>query len=492
MFDKILIANRGEIALRVIRTCREMGIRTVAVHSECDSGALFVESADEARRLGGNAPSESYLNIDAIIAAARDTGAQAIHPGYGFLSENPRLAAACVEADLVFIGPDARVIEEMGDKVRAREVMSRAGVLIVPSSENPDPRMAAREIGFPVLIKATAGGGGKGMRRVGVDTEFPAALEAAQREARSAFGDDRVFIEKYIDNPRHVEVQILADHKGTTVHLYERDCSSQRRHQKVVEESPCPILDAVHRERITQAAVTAAKAAGYMNAGTVEFIVAPDGCFYFLEVNTRLQVEHPVTEMILGIDLVAWQIRIAAGESLDPELGKLTPRGHAIECRIYAEDPARLFLPSSGTIRILEEPSGPGIRVDSGYRAGDTVTPYYDPMIAKLICWAPDRNAAVRRTRQALLDYRILGIQTNLEFLAALLDTEEFRDGGVDTHYLEEYRPSAGPPGDGEVQLALAAAALLRHGSSSDSLAQGGGARPVSTPWSQLGSQRFP
>ena len=405
MFDKILIANRGEIACRVARTARRMGIRTVAVYSDADADALHVAVCDEAHRLGPPPPRESYLDGKAIIAIAKRTGAQAIHPGYGFLSENEGFAAQCARAGIVFIGPPPAAIAAMGSKSAAKNIMGKAAVPLVPGyhGDDQDPQRLAREaaaIGYPVLIKATAGGGGKGMKIVERDADFAAALASAQREAKAGFGDDRVLIEKYLTAPRHIEIQVFADTHGNAVYLFERDCSVQRRHQKVLEEAPAPGMKPEHRRAMGEAAVACAKAIGYVGAGTVEFIAADsfarDGAFYFMEMNTRLQVEHPVTEMVTGEDLVEWQLRVAAGEPLPKRQDELALRGHAIEARIYAEDPERGFLPSIGTLVHLRAPvEGPAVRVDTGVRAGDAISPYYDPMIAKLIVHGEDRSAAL-------------------------------------------------------------------------------------------------
>jgi 3-methylcrotonyl-CoA carboxylase alpha subunit len=403
MFDKILIANRGEIACRVARTARRMGIRTVAVYSDADAGAMHVSACDEARRLGPPPPRESYLNGEAIIAVARDTGAQAIHPGYGFLSENAAFAAAAAAAGRTFIGPPPAAIRAMGSKSESKLIMGRAGVPLVPGyhGSDQDDAMLAREaeaIGYPVLIKASAGGGGKGMRVVEKREEFADALAAARREAKSAFGDDTVLLEKYLAEPRHIEIQVFADTRGNCVHLFERDCSVQRRHQKVLEEAPAPGMTRERRAQMGAAAIAAAKAIGYVGAGTVEFIVDRGGTFYFMEMNTRLQVEHPVTEMITGLDLVEWQLRVAAGEKLPLKQDQVEICGHAIEARIYAEDPDHGFLPSIGRLAHLRAPTlSPEVRVDTGVRAGDEISQFYDPMLAKLIVWGEDRAAALRR-----------------------------------------------------------------------------------------------
>jgi len=476
VFRKILIANRGEIACRVIKTARRLGVATVAVYSDADAGSRHVRMADEAWRIGPPSPRESYLLQDRIIAAARSSGAGAIHPGYGFLSENAGFAEACAAAGLTFIGPPAGAIRAMGLKGAAKALMETAKVPVVPGYHGEDQdeaRLAAeaRRIGFPVLIKAVAGGGGKGMRRVDDAAEFAAALAGARREAAAAFGDDRVLIEKYLVKPRHVEIQVFADSHGNAVHLFERDCSLQRRHQKVVEEAPAPGMPASMRDSMGQAAVAAARAIGYVGAGTVEFIadvaegLRPDR-FYFMEMNTRLQVEHPVTEMITGQDLVEWQLRVAAGERLPKLQAELAIDGHAFEARIYAEDPAKGFLPSIGRLSRLRPPAeGPHVRVDTGVVEGDEVTPHYDPMIAKLVVWDRDRPAALRRLAQALDDYEIAGLATNRAFLRAVAGHAAFAAGDVDTGFIERHKadliPAAAAPSD--AALAVAALETLRR-----------------------------
>ena len=468
MFSKILIANRGEIACRVIRTARRLGIATVAVYSDADAGALHVALADEARRIGPPPTRESYLDITAIVAAARDSGAEAVHPGYGFLSENADFAEACAAAGLVFIGPSSGAIRAMGSKAAAKALMQEHGVPVVPGyhGEAQDPARLLEEagrIGFPVLIKASAGGGGRGMRIVASADEFARALDGAKREAAGAFGDDRVLLERYLEQPRHIEVQVFGDSHGNIVYLWERDCSIQRRHQKVVEEAPAPGLDAKRRQKFGAAAAKAAAAVGYTGAGTVEFIADRDaGNFYFMEMNTRLQVEHPVTEAITGLDLVEWQIRVAAGEALPLAQEDIPLRGHAIEVRLYAESPERGFLPATGTLRGLRFPQGEDVRVDTGVRQGDAVTPFYDPMIAKIIVHGEDREAARLRLCRALADTAVLGIATNLGFLARVVADPEFAAGRVDTGFIERRREvllsRLAPPPD----LAVAAAALHR------------------------------
>ena len=445
MFDSVLVANRGEIACRVMRTAKAMGLRTIAVHSDADAGAAHVALADQAVRLGPAPAADSYLVIDRVLAAARQTGAQAIHPGYGFLSENAAFAAACADAGIAFVGPPAAAIRAMGGKSQAKALMAQAGVPLVPGyhGDDQDPDLLLREagrIGFPVLIKASAGGGGKGMRVVAAPDQFTEALAGAKREAAGSFGDDRVLIEKYLARPRHVEIQIFADTLGNAVYLFERDCSLQRRHQKVVEEAPAPGLDPRLRARMGSAAVAAATAIGYVGAGTVEFLLAPDGAFYFMEMNTRLQVEHPVTELITGQDLVEWQLRVAAGEPLPCGQDDLAIDGHAVEVRLYAEDPEAGFLPATGRLDHLVFPAeGPHVRVDTGVRAGDAITIHYDPMIAKLIVWDRDRPAALRRLRAALAETQIVGLANNTGFLAAIAAHPAFAAADLDTRFLERH-----------------------------------------------------
>jgi len=442
MFKKILIANRGEIAVRVIRACREMGILSVAVYSDVDRAALHVRKADEAYHLGPAAAAESYLNIEKIIAIARRSGADGIHPGYGFLSENPRFAHACAKAGIKFVGPTPAAMEMMGSKTRARQHMEKAGVPFVPGTsrgvESPDEAVRiAEKVGYPVMLKAAAGGGGKGMRLVQRAAQLCAALESAQSEAQRAFGDSEVYIEKAIINPRHIEMQVLADEHGSTVYLGERECSIQRRHQKVLEEAPSPIVDPDMRKRMGEVAVRVAQAAGYTNAGTIEFLVDEQKNFYFLEMNTRLQVEHPVTELVTGLDLVHLQIRIAAGERLPFTQEEISLRGHAIECRIYAEDPDNYYFPSPGQITLLLLPSGPGIRRDSGMYEGWTVPIDYDPMLAKLIGYGGDRAQATARLVRALNEYFVGGIKTNISLFRRILRDPDFVAGRLDTGYLD-------------------------------------------------------
>ncbi len=443
MFNKILVANRGEIALRILRTLRELNIASVAVYSDIDRKSPFVYSADEAYALHGVTSGDSYLHHDKIINIARQSGAEAIHPGYGFLSENAAFAQQVAEAGLVFIGPPAESIRLMGNKTEARRLMQQSGVPTVPGTEDAvtDKKQAleiAREVGFPILVKAAAGGGGKGMRLVEKAADFYDALDGAAREAGSAFGDSSVYIEKYVEEPRHIEFQILADQQGRTIHLGERECSIQRRHQKIIEESPSVIMTPELRKAMGKAAIKAARACGYVNAGTIEFLVDKHRNFYFLEMNTRLQVEHPVTEMVTGMDLVKEQIRFAGGESLALQESVNSMHGHAIECRIYAENPEENFAPSPGAICHLKPADGPGIREDSGVAAGSEISLYYDPMISKLIAWDADRPQAISRMLRALREYEILGIQTTIPFLKRVLENEQFRTGNFTTDFIKE------------------------------------------------------
>ncbi|WP_129626530.1 acetyl/propionyl/methylcrotonyl-CoA carboxylase subunit alpha [Candidatus Oscillochloris fontis] len=461
-FKRILIANRGEIAVRIIRACRELGISPAVVYSEADAGALHVRLADVAMQIGPPAAAQSYLRGEKLIEAAQALGAEAIHPGYGFLSENAAFARMCREAGIVFIGPPAEAIEAMGGKIGARRIAVAAGVPVAPGYDGADQSETtlaaeAERIGFPLLVKASAGGGGKGMRVVNSLAEFPAALEGARREAGAAFGDATVFLERLILRPRHVEIQILADSHGNVVHLGERECSIQRRHQKILEESPSPALSPALRSAMGDAAVRAARAAGYVNAGTVEFVLDPDGNYYFLEMNTRLQVEHPVTELVTGLDLVRLQIAVAAGEPLPFTQEQVTFRGHAIEVRLYAEDPVT-FLPAIGKLALLDPPLGPGVRVDSGLTSGDEVTVYYDPMIAKLIVSGADRHAAIDRLRCALDDYAVLGLTTNLPLLRAIVTNPTFIAGATHTGFLAEQQIHAAPPKTLPHQVLAAAA----------------------------------
>jgi len=467
MFDTVLVANRGEIAVRVIRTLRRLGIRSVAVYSDADAAARHVREADVAVRLGPAPARESYLSVQALLDAAARTGAQAVHPGYGFLAESAGFARACAQAGLVFVGPPPGAVEVMGDKIRAKQTVSAAGVPVVPGRTEPgmtdaDLVAAAGEVGYPVLVKPSAGGGGKGMHLVHDPADLPGALVTARREAAGSFGDDTLFLERFVLRPRHLEVQVLADAHGTTVHLGERECSLQRRHQKVVEEAPSPLFDAATRERIGAAAVATAAAVGYEGAGTVEFIVSADApdAFFFMEMNTRLQVEHPVTELVTGLDLVEQQLRVAAGEPLAFAQADVRLTGHAVEARVYAEDPARGFLPTGGSALLLREPAGEGVRVDSSLLQGTPVGTTYDPMLSKVIAWGPDRPTALARLDRALAGTVLLGCGTNTSFLRALVTHPEVRAGRLDTGLLErsldELVPRGLPP------VALAAFALRR------------------------------
>jgi 3-methylcrotonyl-CoA carboxylase alpha subunit len=466
MFAKILIANRGEIACRVIATARRMGIAVAAVYSEADAKARHVALADEAFLIGPAPAAESYLRGDRILEAAKRCGAEAIHPGYGFLSENEDFARACAKAGVVFIGPSPESIAAMGDKSAAKRLMEKAGVPLVPGyhGEQQDAAFLAKEaqkIGFPVLIKASAGGGGKGMRIVRKAEEFKAALEGAQREAKASFGDARVLVERYLDRPRHIEVQVFGDTQGHCMSLFERDCSVQRRHQKVLEEAPAPGMSEQRRMEMGEAAVAAARAVDYVGAGTVEFIAEQDGRFYFMEMNTRLQVEHPVTEMVTGLDLVEWQLRVASGEALPLQQLDLQLRGHAIEARLYAEDPDRGFLPQTGTLRHLRFPQATAeVRVDTGVLAGAAITPHYDPMIAKLIAWGEDRPAALARLARALGEVEIVGLKTNVAFLGRVVRSKAFASADLDTSLIERSREELFPAPPPAPLEALAAAAL--------------------------------
>jgi len=471
MFERLLIANRGEIACRVARTAKRLGLHTIAVHSTADKGALHVELADEAQAIGPPAAAESYLNIDAVLAAARASRAEAVHPGYGFLSENADFAEACAAADLVFVGPPAKAIRAMGSKDRAKILMDKAGVPVLPgyngrAQSAKTLKQAAAKLGYPLLIKPSAGGGGKGMRRVDTDADFALALESARREAAAAFGDERVILEKFLARPRHIEVQVFADEHGQAVHLFERDCSIQRRHQKVIEEAPAPGLSAKLRTAMGRAAVAAARAIDYVGAGTIEFLVYVRS-FYFMEMNTRLQVEHPVTEMITGHDLVEWQLRVAAGEALPCRQRDLEIKGHAIEARLYAEDPARDFLPAPGRLEGLQFPRASShVRIDSGVREGDEISHYYDPMIAKLIVAGKDRPSALARLDRALASTEISGVATNVAFLRRIAAHADYRAGEFDTVFVERHGddllPADSPSGGvSDEALALASLAVL-------------------------------
>jgi acetyl-CoA carboxylase biotin carboxylase subunit len=468
MFKKILIANRGEIAVRVVRACHEMGIAAIVVYSDVDRAALHVRKADEAYPIGAAAASESYLNIAKILDVAKRSGADAIHPGYGFLSENAKFAQACADAGVKFIGPTAAAMEAMGSKTRARQAMEKAGVPLVPGTSRgveslEQAQQIAAKIGYPVMLKAAAGGGGKGMRLVHAPEELKSSLDAARSEAERSFGDSEVYIEKAILNPRHIEMQVLADEHGNTVYLGERECSLQRRHQKVLEEAPSPIVDAVMRRRMGEAAVRVARAAAYTNAGTVEFLVDEQKNFYFLEMNTRLQVEHPVTELVTGLDLVHLQIRIAAGEKLPFAQDDVRIRGHAMECRIYAEDPDNNYFPSPGKITLLLSPSGPGIRIDSGMYEGWTVPLDYDPLLAKLVGYGTDRGQAISRLMRALDEYFVGGIKTNIPLFRRILRDPDFQAAKLDTGFLDRLLKQADDkaPDSNTAEVAAIAAAIF-------------------------------
>ena len=494
MFTKILIANRGEIACRVIKTARRMGIATVAVYSEADANARHVRMADEAVLIGGAEARASYLVGERILEAAKQTGAQAIHPGYGFLSENEEFAEACEQAGVVFIGPPASAIRAMGSKSAAKALMGKAGVPLTPGyhGDRQEPEFLAEQagdIGYPVLIKASAGGGGKGMRRVDAAADFTAALASCKREAINAFGDDHVLVEKYVLKPRHIEIQVFGDTHGDCVYLFERDCSVQRRHQKVLEEAPAPGMTPERRAAMGKAAVDAAKAVGYVGAGTVEFIANQDGSFYFMEMNTRLQVEHPVTEMITGLDLVEWQLRVASGEPLPLAQDQLSIQGHAIEARVYAEEPEKGFLPSTGRLLHLAPPAeSDHVRVDTGVEQGDEITPYYDPMIAKLIVWDHDRDQALARMRKALTQYRVVGVANNIEFLTRLTTCPSFANADLDTGLIEREEASLFPAAAAVPETAwlLAVLAELLHeaGAAEKSMDRG-------SPWLGLDGWRL-
>jgi acetyl-CoA carboxylase biotin carboxylase subunit len=495
MLKKILIANRGEIAVRIIRACREMRIQSVAVFSEADRSALHVQMADEAVCIGPSTPSESYLNIEKILESAKSIGAEAIHPGYGFLAENYMFAAQCEKNELVFIGPGSKAIKLLGDKVASRRCMSNSGVKLIPGMKTGAKNIQsfkehAEKIGYPVMIKASAGGGGKGMRVVRTSKKLGTAIEAGMREAKSAFGDERVYLEKFIEKPRHIEFQVLADHHGNIVHLFERECSIQRRHQKIVEETPSTVLDQELRDRMGRTAVEVVRASGYTNAGTVEFLMDEDKNYYFLEVNTRLQVEHPVTEMVTGIDLVKWQIRIAAGERLSFKQDDIQQNGHAIECRIYAEDPANMFMPSLGEIALMNNPEGPGVRVDSGIYSGYEVTRYYDPILAKLIVWGKERDIARKRMIDALSNYVIIGIKTTIPFLKDVMEESHFITGCTHTDFIDNYFPKWEPKPHGNLlEPALIAAAVLNL--KKDTFKSNRLEKETASPWKVLGRWRI-
>jgi acetyl-CoA carboxylase biotin carboxylase subunit len=491
MFSKILVANRGEIAVRVMKACRELGIKTVAVYSTIDRDALHVQVADQAVCIGEAPPGESYLNIDSIIKAARKTNVEAIHPGYGFLSENYLFAERCDKEGIVFIGPNAKSMKLVGDKVASREVTEKAGIPLIPGMKDKSTSVEecvaeAERIGYPVLLKASAGGGGKGMRVAWNVEELKSAAEAGMREAKAAFGDPSVYLEKYIEQPRHVEFQVLADNHGNAIHLFERECSIQRRHQKIIEESPSTALDDNLRRRMGETALKVVEVSGYTNAGTVEMLLDKNGEYYFLEVNARLQVEHPVTEMVTGIDLVHAQIRIASGEKLWLKQEQLTQRGHAIECRIYAEDPENDFLPSAGKILYMKEPTGPGIRHDCGVFSGYEVSVYYDPILSKLIAWAPTRQICCHRMASALNDFPILGIKTDIEFLRDAVIHPEFLAGNTFTDFIPQNMPQwKHKSGDGVLDQALIVASLFGgHAGRTKAISD---KQEIPSPWHEIG-----
>jgi acetyl-CoA carboxylase biotin carboxylase subunit len=497
--EKVLVANRGEIAVRVMRTLREMGIRTVAVYSDADRGSLHVREADEAVHIGPPPSRDSYLAVEKILDAAKKTGADAVHPGYGFLSENAEFARALEKAGIVFVGPRPESMDAMGVKTTARENMKAAGVPTVPGSggaiaEEKDARAFAEGIGYPVMIKAAAGGGGKGMKKCERAEDFSSMWASAKRESSGAFGDDRLYVEKFLEKPRHVEIQVFADEHGNTIWIGERECSVQRRHQKVVEESPSCVLDERMRQAMGEVAVRAAKAVQYRGAGTVEFLVDAHRNFYFLEMNTRLQVEHPVTEMITGLDLVRMQIEVARGERMI-EQEQVVRRGHAIEARIYAEDPAKGFMPSPGKITYLRVPGGPGIRDDSGVYGGWVVPQYYDPMISKLLAWAPTRDQAIARLIRALAEYTVHGITANVAYLTAVLDHPAFRSGDYDTGFCQKYaKELAVPPDEASEEVALVAAVVAAYKRDHDEAAafpaRAGTAAADRSRWARMGRAR--
>ncbi len=500
MIKKILIANRGEIALRIIRSCKELEIQTVAVFSDIDRHAMHVRFADEAYPIGPAPSTESYLNMEKILEVARQSGADAIHPGYGFLSENAEFAEKVKAAGLIFIGPEPEAIRTMGDKITARKTMIASGVPVVPGTEQvirdeEEARRIVREIGLPVMLKASAGGGGKGMRLVYREDELMRALRAARSEAGTAFGNDAVYLEKYIESPHHIEFQILGDRHGNYIHLGERECSVQRRHQKVIEESPSVLMTPELREEMGRAAVAAARAVGYVGAGTVEFLVDNDHNYYFLEMNTRLQVEHPVTEMVVGIDLVKEQIRIANGEPLSYRQEEIRQTGHAVECRIYAEDPDNNFMPSPGKIIRLRKPHGPGVRVDDYVYKGYQIPIHYDPMISKLITYGADRDEAIRRMIRALNEYRIVGVKSSIPFLKRILKNKDFREGHYDTHFIEQHRDelfaNEDDPMEREVEDLAVLTALVQYLEDRKSMIDESSAIPKArTEWRDFGRRQ--
>ncbi len=501
---KLLIANRGEIAVRIIRAARELGLQTVAIYSAADRQALHSRLADEAYELGPPEPSESYLDRARILDIAHISGADAIHPGYGFLAENAAFAEDCMNAALTFVGPSPQAIRQMGSKIVSKAIAERVGVPVIPSYHTHDAASlaqqaaaAAERLGYPILVKASAGGGGKGMRIVDRSEDLIPALEAGAREAQQAFGDATLMLETYLDRPRHVEIQVLGDQFGHRVHLFERECSIQRRHQKIIEESPSPAVDTALRERMADAALRLAAAVDYTSAGTVEFLLAPDGNFYFLEMNTRLQVEHPVTEMVTGVDLVQQQLRIARGERLAFAQDQLVQHGHAIECRLYAEDPAQAFLPATGRIAVLREPHGPGWRIDSGLALHTEVTPYYDPILAKLVAFGFTRQEAIDRLLALLREYTVLGVTTNRQFLLDVVGSEAFAHGDIDTAFLERHFPAWQPdalPSDKIVAIAALGELLQRQGKLAGAPTPAGitsDNEMATTPWHRLDGWRL-
>ena len=490
MFKKILVANRGEIARRIFRASRELGVRSVAIYSEVDRSAPWARQADESYQLPGVTARETYLNQELIFDIAKATNADAIHPGYGFLSENADFAEECHLHGIHFIGPTPEAMRALGSKAGARLIAQQTSVPVIPGVDGADKSeqelaAAAEELGYPVMIKASGGGGGKGMRIVWEPEEFAESLHTARNESMSSFGSDHILVEKYFTNIRHIEIQVLGDRHGNLVHLFERECSIQRRHQKIIEESPCSVLTTDLRNQMTEAAIALAKAVGYISAGTLEFVMTPDGKFFFLEMNTRLQVEHPVTELVTGVDLAAWQIRLAAGEPLTFGQDRLAQNGHAIEARIYAEDPANNFLPSIGEIAFYRPPSGPGVRVDDGIEAGTQVSPYYDPMLAKVITWGDDRRESIRKLIRALQDTVILGVTTNIPYLLDVLENPLFEDGDISVNFLQENMEPwhADPDTSNSTWLALAAYEALVDGANESVFAVNNKAGRHADPW---------